>query len=208
MRVHRFTASGARPATLVLAALLAATAGATVLGGCQGSAAPDASAQAARPKVRTAPADTVPPIPTRPCGSADLAVRPALHEVKQGLEIERFSLSTANPAGCTLHGSPNLSPRGPLSDQEPGTAVDLAVSQLPVPDSVGLAVGDGATLPLVPGKTASFYLAWYSASPVVCVQSNAFGFNAPGDTAYADMRPVAYSIGSLCDGIFYVSPVF
>jgi S-formylglutathione hydrolase FrmB len=192
----------------VAAALLAAALGTALLGGCQGGSPSYASAQAGAPKPRTAPEASAAPVPTRPCASADLTVLPAQHETKQGLEIERFTVATTSPVGCTLHGTPNLSPKGPLSDQEPDMTVDLAVSQHPVPDIVGLAAGNGGAVALPPGKTASFYLAWFSTSSVVCVQAGAFGFNVPGDTAYTDMQVVAYDIGSLCDGIFYVSPVY
>jgi hypothetical protein len=180
------------------------------LGGCQGGGARAASARAETPKSRVAPErpSTPPAAPTRACTTADLSVVPAQHEEQDGLQIERFTVSTAAAPGCTLTGPPNLVPKGPLSAQVPGATVDLAVSQLPVPTSVGLAAGNGGTVPLPPGKTASFYLAWYDASTVVCVQSNGFGFNAPGDTTYTDLKAVPYPVGSLCDGIFYVSPVF
>lgn len=215
----------------LLAPLLAVT-----LAGCGGGTSADTAAQAGRPEARTAllPAQPAkPPAPTRPCATTDLTVRAADHETQQGLDVERFTLTTDSASGCTLHGAPNLSPKGPLSEQEPDTAVDLAVSQLPVPDSVHLDMTDAvngpgaahatpestatanaaastepATIALVPGKTASFYMAWYSTSSIVCVQSNGFGFNAPGDTTYSDMQTILYPIGSLCDGIVYVSPVF
>lgn len=170
----------------------------------RGSTAPSASASPSGAAPRSAP----PPRPTRPCATADLSVSSVGHQVKQGLDIERFAVTTANPAGCTLTGPPDLRPKGPLSAQVPGATVDLAVSQLPVPDGVDLGAGDGGTVPLTPGGTASFYLAWYSASPIVCVQSDGFGFNAPGDTTYSDMKPVEFDLGPVCDGIFYVSPVF
>lgn len=194
------------------------------LGGCRGPESPPSAAA----KVRTASAapavpaasaplagsaaprtvPSPPPRPTRPCATGDLTVSAVSHRVKLGLDIERFAVTTANPAGCTLTGPPDLRPKGPLSTQVPGATVDLAVSQLPVPDSVDLGAGDGGTVPLSPGGSASFYLAWYGASPIVCVQSDGFGFNAPGDTSYSDMAPVDYDIGPVCDGIFYVSPVF
>jgi hypothetical protein len=190
---------------------------AVALGGCSG-AGTSASVAAKSPAATTAAAGrsaasarprTAPPArPTRPCATADLSVAAVSHEVKQGLDVERFAVTTSAPAGCTLTGPPDLRPKGPLSSQVPGATVDLAVSQLPVPDSVDLSAGDGATVALLPGGTASFYLAWYSASPIVCVQSDGFGFNAPGDSTYSDMKPVGYPLGPVCDGIFYVSPVF
>ena len=169
-----------------------------------GSASTARSASPSGAALRSAP----PRRPTRPCATVDLTVSSVSHRVKQGLDIERFAVTTANPAGCTLTGPPDLRPKGPLSAQVPGATVDLAVSQLPVPDGVDLGAGDGGTVPLTPGGTASFYLAWYSASPIVCVQGDGFGFNAPGDTSYSDMKPVDYDLGPVCDGIFYVSPVF
>jgi hypothetical protein len=205
---HAFLVTGAAVLTLTLAAALS---------GCHGTSSADPMTQAETPNPRTAP--TSPPVaqatsPTTPqpkngrCATADLRVVPAQHEVKQGLNIERFAVTTTAAAGCTLSGAPNLVPKGPLSAQETNATVDLAVSQQRVPDDVDLHAGDGATVALRPGKTASFYLAWYSTSTVVCVQSSGFGFNAPGDKAYTDMQSVAYAIGSLCDGIFYVSPMF
>lgn len=146
--------------------------------------------------------------PTRSCGTAELSVAPAAHEMKQGLDIERFTVTTSTPAGCTLAGVPNLIPKGPLSAQVPGAAVDLAVSQWPFPTDIGVDTGSASKVALLPGKPASFYLAWFSASTVVCVQSNGFGFNVPNDTTYGDAKLVTYPVGSLCDGIFYASSVF
>lgn len=146
--------------------------------------------------------------PIRRCATADLSVAPVSHTVKQALDIERFAVTTAAADGCVLAGAPDLRPKGPLAPQVPGAMVDLAVSQLPLPDGIDLPAGDGAAVALLPGRPAAFYLAWYSTSPVVCVQSNGFAFNAPGDPSYADMKTVAYGIGPVCDGIFYVSPLF
>jgi len=204
---HAFLATGAAVLTLALAAALS---------GCHGASSADSVTQAETPNVRTAPISPPAAVATSPttqpksgrCVTANLRVAPAQHETKQGLNIERFTVTTTAAAGCTLSGAPNLVPKGPLSAQETNATVDLAVSQQRVPDDVDLRAGDGATVSLQPGKTASFYLAWYSTSTVVCVQSNGFGFNAPGDKTYTDMRSVAYAIGSLCDGIFYVSPMF
>lgn len=189
---------------------LLALALAAALGGCHAGAD---SARAGAPEARGAAsgsADAAAPSasPTRPCATADLVVAPAQHQEKQGLEIERFTLSTTAKTGCTLTGAPNLVPKGPLSAQMTNATVDLAVSQQPVPDDVALKAGDGGKVPLLPGKTASFYLAWYAQSSVVCVQSNGFGFNAPGESAYRDLRSVSYRIGPLCDGVFYVSSIF
>jgi Protein of unknown function (DUF4232) len=202
--------AGAKPVTAATALTCAAVL-AVVLGGCRGPESPSSVAAKAVASAagsaapRTAPS---PPPPTRPCATTDLAVSAVSHQVKQGLEIERFAVTTANPAGCTLTGPPDLRPKGPLSAQVPGATVDLAVSQLPVPDRVKLGAGSGGTVALQPGGSASFYVAWYSSSPIVCVQSDGFGFNAPGDTSYSDMKPVDYDLGPVCDGIFYVSSVF
>jgi hypothetical protein len=188
-----------------------------VLSGCHNAgppamtATPVTAATAEQPQARVAaqPTPTAPLAPpTSRCTTADLRVAPARHEVKDGLDVERFTVTTTAAVGCTLTGTLNLVPKGPLSTRAPAATVDLAVSELPVPGSVGLAAGHGATVALPPGKSASFYLAWYSASSVVCVQSDGFGYNAPGDTTYTDLRSLTFLLGSLCDGIFYVSPVF
>jgi hypothetical protein len=189
-------------ATVVVTVALA-----VALGACRGSGdAPSVSpaASGARPHAAVARDAR----PTRRCSTADLSVAPASRTTKQGLDIARFSVTTAATDGCILAGVPNLRPKGLLSPQAPGATVDLAVSQQPVPDDVGLPAGDGGPVALLPGGAASFDLAWYSTSTVVCVQSNGFGFDAPGDTSYGDMKPVGYGIGPLCDGVFYVSPVF
>jgi Protein of unknown function (DUF4232) len=193
---------GVAPITLTLAAavVLAAT-----LSGCRGTGtASSAAATASGSHVAVTPH----PRSTRRCSTADLSVKPTTRTTKQGLDIARFAVTTIAADGCTLTGAPNLRPKGILSQQVPGATVDLAVSQLPVPDNVDLQTGNGGTVSLRPGGSASFYLAWYSTSPIVCVQSNGFGFNAPGDTSYSDMKPVNYDVGSVCDGIFYVSTVF
>ena len=217
----KLVGAGAKPTTVAAMALSCAVA-LVALGGCRGPESPSsvaakapAAPAASTERGSTAPTpagaaarSAPPPRPTRPCATADLSVSSVSHHMKQGLDIERFAVTTANPAGCTLTGPPDLRPKGPLSAQVPGATVDLAVSQLPVPDGVDLGAGGGGTVPLSPGGSASFYLAWYSASPVVCVQSDGFGFNAPGDTTYSDMKPVAFDLGPVCDGIFYVSPVF
>lgn len=177
-----------------------------ILSGCRGATGSSSAATttAPGPHARTAPRSR----PTRSCSTAELSVKPSSRTTKQGLDIARFTVTAGGADGCVLAGAPNLRPKGILSQQVPGATVDLAVSQLPLPDDVDLQAGDGAAVPLLPGGSASFYLAWYSTSPIVCVQSNGFGFNAPGDTSYSDMKPVDYAIGSVCDGIFYVSAVF
>lgn len=178
---------------------------ATALGGCRGGGATSSAAATASGRHVAA---TRSGRPDRRCATAELSVRPTSRTTKQGMDIARFAVTTTAADGCTLAGPPNLRPKGALSQQVPGATVDLAVSQLPVPDSVDLGAGDGGPVSLLPGGSASFYLAWYSTSPIVCVQSDGFGFNAPGDTSYSDMKPVDYGVGAVCDGIFYVSPVF
>ena len=210
--------SASRLAPGCCAAALALTA---ALGGCQSQSTavaesvhqhttPTATqARAAAKKSAPPPAKpTVIPSPTTPCATSDLSVTPAARHVTIGVEIEEFTLTTAKPTGCTLTGTPNLRPKGPLSAQVPGATVDLAASQQSWPDDLDVQPPDGVTVPVVPGKPASFYLAWFAASPVVCEQSNGFGFNVPGDTTYGDMLDVSYPVGSLCDGVFYVSAVF
>jgi len=159
-----------------------------------------ASAAAAKPRITTPP--------TTPCATSDLSLAPAQRHVTIGVQVERFTISTSNPDGCTLTGPLNLMPKGPLSAQVPGATVDLALSQQTWPADLDVQPPNGVTVPLLPGKTASVYLAWFAASPIVCVQSNGFGFNAPGDTTYSDMHDVSYPIGPICDGVFYVSAVF
>ena len=188
---------------------------AATLSGCQAQsvavaqsvqrhATPTAKKTQAAPKKPATP----PGPPTTPCATSDLSVSPAAHHVTIGVEVEQFTLSTTKPAGCTLSGTPNLRPKGPLSAQVSGATVDLAASQQSWPDDLDVQPPDGVTVPVLPGKPASFYLAWFAASSVVCEQSNGFGFNVPGDTTYTDMLNVGYPVGSLCDGVFYVSAVF
>jgi hypothetical protein len=166
------------------------------------------SPAAQSPPTRPAVAPRVAPAPTRPCTAADLTITPSHRQVTNGVQIERFTLATATLAGCTLNGTPNLIPKGPLSAQVPGATVDLALSQQDFPDDLDITPPQPTTIPLTPGRSASFYLAWFDASPVVCVQSNGFGLNTPGDTTYTDMRVLPYPIGPICDGVFYVSSVF
>ena len=199
--------TAAAPVPFAVVLIVVATAAAAllaVLSGCQGpGGSPSAGKTPSGPRAAARNAR-----PGRRCGTADLSVAATSRTTKQGLDIARFAVTTTAAGGCTLAGAPNLRPKGPLSPQTPGATVDLAVSQQPVPQDVGLQAGDGGPVQLLPGGSASFYLAWYSTSPVVCVQSNGFGFDAPGDTAYADMKPVGYPVGPVCDGVFYVSPVF
>ena len=164
------------------------------------------SAAAAKPAKPAAPKITAPP--TTPCATGDLSVAPAARHVTIGVEVERFTVTTSDPSGCTLTGPLNLSPKGPLSAQVPGATVDLAVSQQQWPGDLDVQPPSDVTVPLPPGGSASFYLAWFAASPIVCVQSNGFGFNAPGDTTYSDMHDIGYPIGPICDGVFYVSSVY
>jgi hypothetical protein len=147
-------------------------------------------------------------VPTRPCTASDLTITPTQRRVTDGVQVERFTLSPATAAGCTVTGVPDLVPKGPLSAQVPGATVDLALSQQQFPDDLDITPPRTTTIPLTSGRTASFYLAWFDASPVVCVHSTGFGLNAPGDTTYADLQDVSYPIGTICDGVFYVSAVF
>jgi hypothetical protein len=167
-----------------------------------GSAGAPSAARAATPAARAAVT------PTRPCASADLAIAPAQRHVTHGVQIERFTVTPTTAAGCTLTGAPHVVPKGPLSGQIPNSTVDLALSQQDFPDDLDITPPQPRTIPIAPAKPASFYLAWFAASPVVCVQSTALAFNAPGDSAYPDMRTLTYPLGPICDGVFYVSAVF
>lgn len=203
-------------ATLVLAAALSgcqtqSAATASVRREAAGTATAKKTASAAavkpaNPAKPAAPKITAPP--TTPCATADLSVAPAARHVTIGVQVERFTVTTSDPAGCTLTGPLNLSPKGPLSAQVPGATVDLAASQQQWPSDLDVQPPSGVTVPLLPDGSASFYLAWFAASPIVCVQSNGFGFNAPGDTTYSDMHDISYPIGPICDGVFYVSSVY
>ena len=208
---------------LVCGAMAVAVVTAVALGGCQAQSTAAASARStmtvtvtskktesaapAKPASSAAPKIVAPP--TTPCATSGLSVVPASRHVTIGVQIEEFTLTTSDPAGCTLTGPMNLTPKGPLSAQVPNMSVDLAVSQQQWPDDLDVQPSNGVTVPLLPGKTAFFYLAWFAASsPPICEPSNGFGFNAPGDTAYGDMHVVSYPIGPICDGVFYVSAVF
>ena len=165
----------------------------------------------AKPTKSAAAAPVAPKItapPTTPCATASLSVTPAARHVTIGVQVERFTVTTSDPAGCTLTGPMNLSPKGPLSAQIPGATVDLAASQQGWPGDLDVQPPSDVTVPLLPGGSASFYFAWFAASPIVCEQSNGFGLNAPGDTTYGDMHDISYPIGPICDGVFYVSSVF
>jgi hypothetical protein len=198
------------------AAILALTA---TLSACGSPAKPVADAHAqvgARaakqphaPSPAKSPAHVVPiPTPTRPCTTADVTLTPAHRHETDGVQIERFTLTPTIATGCTLTGPPHIVPRGPLSPQIPTSTVDLALSQQGFPDDLNITPPEPTTIPITPAKPASFYLAWFAASPVVCVQSNALAFNAPADTTYTDMRVLTYPVGPICDGLFYVSSVF
>ena len=202
---------GAVVATLALGAVLSgcqtqSAATASIRSTSTAAAEKSASAKSATPAAQSTPKITA--SPTTPCATTDLSVAPVAHHVTVGVQVERFTVTTADPAGCTLAGPLNLSPKGPLSTQVPGATVDLAVSQQQWPSDLDVQPPSGVTVPLLPGKSASFYLAWFAASPIVCVQANGFGFNAPGDTTYSDMHDISYPIGPICDGVFYVSSVF
>ncbi|HET9168580.1 MAG TPA: hypothetical protein VFN97_04055 [Actinospica sp.] len=206
--------SAMRPSILGVAGALTLALTAT-LSACTTAPRPTA-ADAARqsraaesPTPRHAVTPTAVPVADHPCTAADLTLTPARRTVTNGVQIERFTLTPATPApACTLKGAPNIVPKGPLSAQVHGQLVDLALSQQDLPDDLDITPPQPTTVPLTPGKSASFYLAWFDASPVVCVQGSALGLNAPGDTTYADMRVLTYPIGAICDGLFYVSSVF
>lgn len=202
------TRSATRGAWGALALALTAT-----LGACSSSPHASVAAAAKQPSRATSPAAKIPvarvaPVPTRPCTTADVSIAPEHRNITNGVQIERFAVTTADPAGCTLSGELSLVPKGPLSAQIPGSTVDLALSQHDFPGDLNIVPPKPHPIALTAAKPASFYLAWFAASPVVCVQGTALGFNAPGDALYTDMRALNYSIGPICDGIFYVSSVF
>jgi hypothetical protein len=212
MSVNRFipVRAGASLATLALAATLSGCQTQSATTASERKAAPTAAAGAAtaKPKPTKSAAPKITKPPTTPCATTDLTVTPDARHVTIGVQVERFTVTTSDPTGCTLTGPLNLSPKGPLSAQVPGATVDLAVSQQQWPSDLDVQPPSNVTVPLLPGGSASFYLAWFAASPIVCVPSNGFGFNAPGDTTYSDMRDVSYPIGPICDGVFYVSSAF
>jgi hypothetical protein len=212
MSVNRFVPvrGGASVATLALAATLSGcqTQSASTASVRKAASTASAAAATAKPKPTKSATPKITTPPTTPCATTDLSVTPDARHVTIGVQVERFTVTTSDPAGCTLTGPLNLGPKGPLSAQVPGATVDLAVSQQQWPSDLDVQPPSGVTVPLLPGGSASFYLAWFAASPIVCVQSNGFGFNAPGDTTYSDMRDVSYPIGPICDGVFYVSPSF
>src|SRR6202012_2401866 len=103
------------------AALMLAGVAVAALGGCRGAGTATPAAEK-RPAATSAaagghagPRTAAPARPTRPCRTAELSVAAGGHSVKQGLDIERFDVTTAAGDGCTLTGAPNLRPKGPLS---------------------------------------------------------------------------------------------
>jgi hypothetical protein len=187
--------------------------GCLVAAGCAGPAGP---APAGRPHPVGAASAQASPAPSRPdrraalpisgpCKTSALSVSASGHRTRSGLEVERFLATDVSGQACSLTGAPRLTPYGPLSSS-PGATSDLAVSQQEFDgdDRGGAAAGP---VDLQPGQAAAFDVAWYAASPVVCEHASGFGFSAPGDDGWSDMRQVGYPFGPMCDGLFYVSTV-
>lgn len=195
--------------SIALAAIAAA--GCLITAGCATSAHEAASTLATPSGAAPAPARLTPsarlaPLPiSGPCKTSELSLATSGHRTLTGLQVERFLATDAANVACSLTGAPKLTPYGPLSSTSAVTN-DIAVSQQDFEEDDE---GGGTTteVDLQPGQSAAFDVAWYSASPVVCEQATGFGFSAPGDTDWTDMRQVRYTFGHVCDGQFYVSPV-
>jgi hypothetical protein len=122
MSVNRFipVRAGASVATLALAATLsgcqaqssAATASEKKAVSTAAATAKPKPTKSATPKITTPPDDAV-----RHHGPLRHPGRASRHHRRQ---VERFTLTTSDPTGCTLTGPLNLSPKGPLSAQVPG----------------------------------------------------------------------------------------
>ena len=181
--------------------------------GCSTDQAEVASAQprpsAAPHTGRAASPAATPPasaaLPPAPCRTSGLSVAPGGQSDRDGLNVAKFVLTDTGPGPCTLDGSPLITPQGPLDGQSTMEA-NLAVSQQDLSLPPDAKESDGITLR--PGRSADFDLGWYSESSVVCETSDGFGFDPPGDTGPADAAPVSFPFGSMCDGLFYVSPVY
>jgi hypothetical protein len=196
----------------------AALAGIAVVGclAMAGCGTQDRHAAAARP-LGTAGASTSPkPTPTPSpsahrgplpvsgkCTTAQLTITSSSRRTVTGLHVERFLATDTSKLACSLDGSPVLTPYGPLSSASSVTS-DIAVSQQ---DFEGDDEGDPSPsrIDLQPGQAAAFDVAWWPASPVVCLQASGFGFRAPDDQAWSTAQRVAYPFGKMCDGLFYVS---
>jgi hypothetical protein len=150
------------------------------------------------------PAATHPPTP---CQTSELSVSPGSQGTRSGLKIGTFVLTDTGAQACTITGAPQITPQGPLAGQT-GMEASLAVSQLPLslPSADDVATGGGILLQH--GQKADFEIGWYSSSTVVCEASDGFGFDAPGDGTRTGALQVSFPIGSMCNGLFFVSPVY
>ena len=210
-RIRRTRAAGAGLA--LLGALLTAGCGtpardtaATRAPGAHGVAVATASGRAAPPPSPPAPSARRAPLPVSgACTTGQLSVTAAGHRTLDGLEVERFLATDVGPGACSLTGAPRLTPYGPLSAASAMTN-DIAVSQEEF-DGDDQGQDDAGRMDVQPGQAAAFDVAWYAASPVVCEKATGFGFSAPGDSTWGDMRQVGYAFGPVCDGLFYVSTV-
>lgn len=141
------------------------------------------------------------------CATADLNVTAADRHEQEGVDIARFVVTNAGAGPCQLKGTSEITPQGPLGDAGAGLEANLAVSQDPFPSSLDIGSRAVDAITLQPGKSASFFIGWFPASPVVCEESDSFGFDAPNDPDPTDATPVTYAFGPMCNGLFYVSAV-
>lgn len=197
------------PAVSTAARTADASAGATALAGDDDGGGADASAgsSSAAPSAATTSLPPGSPAAIQACATGNLTVSPADRQEQEGVDITRFVVTNTGPGSCRLDGTGEITPQGPLGAQGTGLEANLAVSQLPFPDSIHLGSRTAAAFALPPGKTASFYIGWFPASPVVCEEGDSFGFNAPDDGNPTDVTPVSYAFGKVCNGLFYVSPM-
>jgi hypothetical protein len=187
----------------VAGCMLAAGCGTPVRAAAATKRAPVRPSATAKP----APAARRTPLPVSgPCTTAELSVTAVAHRKLDGLQIEQFLATDASHAACSLTGSPQLTPYGPLSSTPGAVTSDIATSQEEF-DGDDEGAPSPEHLDLQPGDAAAFDVAWYPESPVVCEQATGFGFGAPGDTSWSDMQQVSYQFGPVCDGLFYVSTV-
>lgn len=201
----------------------AALAGLAVIGtlvaaGC-GTQARDAAA--ARPQVtgrasataaaKPTPTPTTPTTPHGPlpisgsCTTAELSLSPESRRTVTGLDVEEFLATNSAKVACSLTGTPVLTPYGPLT-ADAATTSDIAVSQQAF-DGDDEGGASAARVDLQPGEAAAFDIAWWPDSTVVCEQASGYGFRAPDDPDWSTAQKVAYKFGSMCDGLFYVSPL-
>jgi hypothetical protein len=191
-------------AGIALAGTLA-VAGCTGVGRDAAAARPQTADKAsASASAKPSPAVHSGPLPVSgPCTTAQLALAPLSRRTVTGLEVEQFLATDTSATACSLTGEPVLTPYGPLSSSAAVTS-DIAVSQQNF-DGDDEGGSSAERVDLQPGGSAAFDIAWWPASTVVCEQASGFGFRAPGDPDWSTAKRVAYPLGSMCDGLFYVS---